>query len=309
MPSLPPAVATLAEGDPFRVGRPGMAQPWRAWRAFHPSGAALAGGILFVAFVTLAVATPLVAPHDPARQELRAKLLPPLGFPGSRAPYTLGTDMMGRDLLTQILYGIRVSLVVGMAAVALACALGILLGLAAGYHRGAVDGLIMRAADVQFSLPLLLVAMAAIAVWGRGLGKLIAVLGVAGWAEYGRTIRGSVVAVREQEYIQAVRAQGAGSARIMGRHILPDAVTPVLVLVVVNIPRVMILEATLSFLGLGVPITTPSLGIAIALGYNYLLSGAWWVSILPGGVLMLIVLSINLVGDWLREGLDPRLRS
>jgi peptide/nickel transport system permease protein len=285
-----------------------VALPWRAWRTVHPTKAALAGSVLFVAFVALGAATPLIAPHDPARQELRAKLLPPVGFPGSQERYPLGSDMLGRDLLTQILYGIRVSLAVGMAGVGLASGLGILLGLAAGYHRGALDGLIMRAADVQFSLPLLLVAMAAIALWGRGLGKLIVVLGVAGWAEYGRTLRASVVAVREQEYVQAVRAQGAGSGRIMGRHILPNALTPVLVLVVVNIPRVMILEATLSFLGLGVPITTPSLGIAIALGYNYLLSGAWWVSILPGAVLMLIVLSVNLVGDWLRERLDPRLR-
>lgn len=283
--------------------RPASAAAW-AWRAFVGSPTALAGGGVLLVLVAAAVLAPLLAPWDPQAQDLNRRLLAPGWI---RGPHLLGTDAVGRDLLSNILFGLRVSLLVGLLSVGISTVLGVAGGILAGFYRGRWDAVLMRAADMQLSLPTLLVALAAAAIWGRGVGKLIVVIGVVGWAEFARTVRGSTLAVREKEFVEAARALGASDGRLMLRHVLPNVLTPVIVLASVSMPRVIVLEATLSFLGLGVPLTTPSLGLLIDGGYKYLFSGAWWPSILPGLALMLLVVGINLVGDWLRDALDPRL--
>ena len=274
------------------------------WRAFWSSPIAIAGAVLLGFMMALAVLAPVMAPWDPQAQDLSRRLVAPSWLSG---PHPLGTDAVGRDLLSNILFGLRVSLLFGVLSIAISVALGVAAGVSAGYYRGRLDALFMRAADMQLSLPFLLVALAAAAIWGRGLYKLIVVIGVIGWAEFARTVRGSTLAVREKEFVEAARALGAVDRRIMARHILPNVLTPVIVLISVAMPRAIVAEATLSFLGLGVPLTTPSLGLLIDGGYKYLFSGSWWPSIMPGVVLMFLVMGINLVGDWLRDALDPRL--
>lgn len=277
-------------------------------RLYLKSGPAITGTVMLCIFILIALFPSLIAPHDPSHQDLGIRLLPVLGMEGSQKAYPLGTDMFGRDVLSNIIYGVRISLVVGILCVLLSSLLGIVTGLTSGYYGGKIDTLIMRIADIQFSIPLILIAMFMMAILGRGLMKLILVIGVAQWAEYGRTVRGGTLSIKEKEFVEAIRALGASNLRIMVRHILPNTLAPVLVLVIVNVPRVIILEATLSFLGLGLPITTPSLGIMISFGYSYLLSGSWWLSIFPGIALMLLVLSINLLGDWTKDMFDPKLR-
>jgi peptide/nickel transport system permease protein len=279
----------------------------RLWRSYRKNAFAIAGSVLLLVFVLCALFAPLIVPHDPYKQDLRARRLPPAWTERGNVTYFLGADVFGRDLLSGIIYGIRISLLVGIFAITISVFLGMVLGLPSGYYGGRLDGLIMRAADMQFSLPTILMALAMIAIFGRGLFKLILVIGFVGWAEYARTIRGSVIAEREKEYIEAARALGGSDLLIMVKHLLPNVLTPVIILVIVQMPRVIVLEATLSFLGLGVPITTPSLGIMIAMGYNYLFSGSWWLTVFPGLALMVIVLAINLLGDWLRDALDPHL--
>lgn len=273
-------------------------------RALAASPTAVAGALLLGVLVLLAALAPWIAPWPPQVQDLGRRLVPPTWLAG---PYHLGTDAVGRDLFSNILYGLRISVVFGVSSLAISVVLGVAAGIAAGFYRGRVDATLMRAADMQLSLPFLLVALAAAAVWGRGLVKLIIVIGVIGWAEFARTVRGSTLAVREKEFVEAARALGAFDRRIMARHILPNVLTPVIVLMAVALPRVIVAEATLSFLGLGMPLTTPSLGLLIDSGYKYLFSGAWWPSITPGLALMVLVMGINLVGDWLRDALDPRL--
>ncbi|MGH2360513.1 MAG: ABC transporter permease [bacterium] len=273
-------------------------------RSFRASPTAIAGGALLVALAAMALLAPWIAPWEPQAQDLSRRLSAPTWFAG---PYHLGTDSVGRDLFSNILYGLRISIVFGVLSLLISVVLGVSAGVIAGFYRGRVDSLLMRAADMQLSLPFLLVALAAAAIWGRGLYKLIIVIGVIGWAEFARTVRGSTLAVREKEFVEAARALGAVDRRIMVRHILPNVLTPVIVLMSVALPRVIVAEATLSFLGLGMPLTTPSLGLLIDGGYKYLFSGAWWPSITPGLALMVLVIGINLVGDWLRDALDPRL--
>ncbi len=274
------------------------------WRSYKGDPGAIAGTGILLALILIANFAAYLAPETPAFQDLNRRLQPPTWLLGSQM---LGTDSLGRDVFSHIVFGLRVSLLVGVLSVAISVLFGVSSGVVSGFYRGRLDTLLMRAGDLQLSLPTLLVALAAAAVWGRGVFKLIVVIGVVGWAEYARTVRASTLAVREQEYVEAARALGASDGRLMLRHVLPNILTPIIVLVSVSIPRVIVLEATLSFLGLGVPLTTPSLGLMIDSGYQYLFSGAWWPSIMPGLVLMLLVMSINLVGDWLRDALDPHL--
>ncbi len=274
------------------------------WRSYKGDPGAIAGTGILLALILVANFAPYLAPETPASQDLSRRLQPPTWLLGSQM---LGTDSLGRDVFSHIVFGLRVSLLVGVLSVAISVLVGVSSGVVSGFYRGRLDALLMRAGDMQLSLPTLLVALAVAAVWGRGVFKLIVVIGVVGWAEYARTVRASTLAVREQEYVEAARALGASDGRLMLRHVLPNILTPIIVLVSVSIPRVIVLEATLSFLGLGVPLTTPSLGLMIDSGYKYLFSGSWWPSIMPGLVLMLLVMSINLVGDWLRDALDPHL--
>jgi peptide/nickel transport system permease protein len=264
--------------------------------------------VILVILLLTAIFAYWVAPVDPLEQTLQARLKPPIWEDRGMSPYYLGTDRLGRDVLSNIIYGLRISLLVGFFSVGISMLLGLTLGLTAGYKRGFWETFIMRAVDVQLSLPLIMVALCFMVIFGQGLWKMIIVLAITGWAEYARTVRGTVLSIREKEYVEAAQALGFGPWTIMVKYLLINAITPVLVLSAVQVPRVIILEATLSFLGLGVPVTTPSIGLAIARGYQVLFSGSWWASIFPGLALMLLVACINIVADWLRDALEPRSR-
>jgi peptide/nickel transport system permease protein len=266
---------------------------------------ALAMLILLVGF---AIFADWVAPIDPLEQTLRARLKPPIWEVRGMTPYYLGTDRLGRDVLSNIIFGLRISLLVGFFSVGISMLIGLTLGLTAGYKRGFWETFIMRAVDVQLSLPLIMVALCFMVIFGQGLWKMIVVLAITGWAEYARTVRGTVLSIREKEYVESAHALGFGPWTIMVKYLLINSITPVLVLSAVQVPRVIILEATLSFLGLGVPVTTPSIGLAIARGYQVLFSGSWWASIFPGLALMLLVACINILADWIRDALEPRSR-
>lgn len=257
--------------------------------------------------VLSAIFAPWLAPHDPQQQSLLARFDPPVWMSGGDWEHIFGTDALGRDLFSNVIYGLRISVSVGFLAVTLSVLIGGTLGLIAGYKNGGwFDNLVMRAVDVQLSLPAVLIALGGLALFGRGLEKLILVIGVVGWAQYARLVRSSTLVERSKDYVAAVRVIGGTPRRALFRHILPNALGPLLVQISVDIPRAVELAATLSFLGLGVAVTTPALGLRISQGYQYLLGGVWWPSIIPGLVLVVLVLSENLVADWLRDKLDPR---
>ncbi len=261
--------------------------------------------LLLVGLVFAAVFAGVLGPHDPGAQSLIRRFTAP-SFMTGEGEYLLGTDHLGRDLLTRILFGLRVSLLVGFFAVAISVAIGYPLGLIAGYLGGRVEAVVMRLVDIQLSVPTILVALAALAIMGAGLANVILVIGIVGWAGYARLARGAVLAERNKEYVMAAGALGAGSGGVVWRHLLPNTLSIILVQISVHMPRVIILEATLSFLGLGVSSGTASLGLMVSQGYEFLYSGVWWASILPGVALMLLILAVNLLSDWLRDFLDPR---
>lgn len=275
-----------------------------------------------IAFVCLfcAVFAPWVAPHNPfdlSTLELSNARLPPAWQADGNASFVLGTDDQGRDILSALMYGARISLAVGLASVLLSVFIGVALGLLAGFLGGWVDGLLMRLCDVMLSFPAILIALL-IAGVGRALfpnahetlafGVLIVSITLTGWVQYARTVRGSTLVERNKEYVQAARVTGVAPLRIMRRHVLPNVMGPVLVLATIQVATSIITEATLSFLGVGAPPTSPSLGTLIRVGNDYLFSGEWWITIFPGVMLVLIALSVNLLGDWLRDALNPRLR-
>ena len=267
-----------------------------------------------------AVFAPWVAPHNPfdlATLELSNARLPPAWGEGGHATFVLGTDDQGRDILSALMFGARISLAVGLASVLLSVLIGVTLGVLAGYLGGWVDGVLMRLCDVMLSFPPILVALL-IAGVGRALvpdapdslafGVLILSITLTGWVQYARTVRGSTLVERSKEYVQAARVTGVSSLRIMRRHVLPNVLGPVFVLATIQVATAIITEATLSFLGVGAPVTSPSLGSLIRNGNDSLFSGEWWITVFPGAMLVLIALSVNLLGDWLRDALNPRLR-
>ena len=256
-------------------------------------------------------------PFDLATLELKDARLPPAWLEGGTRQYLLGTDDQGRDILSALIYGARISLVVGLASVLLSVLIGVALGLLAGFKGGWIDVLLMRLCDVMLSFPAILVALLVAGV-GRALfpqsnetlafGVLIVSITLTGWVQYARTVRGSTLVERNKEYVQAARVIGVPALRIMRRHVLPNVLGPVLVLATIHVATAIITEATLSFLGVGAPPTSPSLGTLIRVGNDYLFSGEWWITVFPGLMLVLIALSVNLLGDWLRDVLNPRLR-
>ena len=261
-----------------------------------------------------------VSPHDPfnlATLELSDARLPPAWSELGSRKYLLGTDDQGRDILSAVIYGARISLIVGVASVVLSVLVGVALGLVAGYLGGWVDGVLMRLCDVMLSFPAILVALL-IAGVGRAMfpdahesvafGVLILSISLTGWVQYARTVRGSTLVERSKEYVQAARVTGVPPLRIMRRHVLPNVMGPVMVLATIQVATAIITEATLSFLGVGAPVTSPSLGTLIRVGNDYIFSGEWWITVFPGVMLVLIALSVNLLGDWLRDALNPRLR-
>jgi peptide/nickel transport system permease protein len=280
---------------------------WRLFRRGLRNRKALIGGVIVGLVVFCGVFADLISPYDPVKQELVNKLQPPLFFGGTLA-HPLGTDSLGRDILSRLIFGARVSLIVGVVSVLFQATIGVILGLIAGYYGGWIDAVIMRFADIQLALPFLILALAVIAVLGTGLQNIIIALGLTGWVLYGRTVRAEVLAVREREYVQAARLTGASDRRIVIRHILPNDAVSLIVLGTLQVARMIISEASLSYLGLGIPPPTASWGGMVAEGRN-VISLAWWVATLPGLATLFSVIGINLLGDFLRDELDPYMRN
>ncbi|ABM40933.1 MAG: ABC transporter permease [Diaphorobacter nitroreducens] len=288
--------------------------------SFRTSPVAIIAALIAAVCVFCSIFAGWVAPHNPfdlSTLELSDARLPPVWQAEGTWKYALGTDDQGRDILSALIYGARISLVVGLASVALSVVVGVALGLVAGFRGGWVDGVLMRLCDVMLSFPAILIALL-IAGVGRAVfpnapdslafGVLILSISLTGWVQYARTVRGSTLVERNKEYVQAARVTGVSPLRIMRKHVLPNVLGPVMVLATIQVATAIITEATLSFLGVGAPPTSPSLGTLIRIGNDYLFSGEWWITVFPGVMLVLIALSVNLLGDWLRDALNPRLR-
>ena len=297
----------------------------RLWQSdvgysFRSSPVAVGAALVALVCIFCSVFAGIIAPHNPfdlATLELSDARLPPAWSSAGSSKYLLGTDDQGRDILSALMYGARISLAVGLASVVLSVVIGVALGLVAGFYGGWIDSALMRLCDVMLSFPAILVALL-IAGVGRALfpnaqdslalGVLIVSITLTGWVQYARTVRGSTLVERNKEYVQAARVTGVAPLRIMRRHVLPNVMGPVMVLATIQVATAIITEATLSFLGVGAPPTSPSLGTLIRIGNDYLFSGEWWITVFPGLMLVIIALSVNLLGDWLRDATNPRLR-
>ena len=285
---------------------PGRRRP--RLRRMLRSKAAVAGAIVLLVVALAALLAPLVAPNDPSLIRIIQRLKPPGYVNGAGAHFWLGTDALGRDVLSRVIYGARVSLLVGVSAVALSGLIGVTMGLLAGYLGGVVDDVAMRIADIQLSFPTILLALAIMAVLGTGLDKIILVLGLTGWVPFGRIVRAQVLQLRNEEFVLAARATGEAGWRIVFQHILPNVWGSVIVIASFTVASNIVAEASLSFLGIGVPPSIPSWGTMLADGRQYI-GVADWLTLPPGVAISLTVLAINILGDWLRDALDPRLRN
>lgn len=300
--------------EPVAAAKPAVDSPLkRIARGFVEDRLAVGGLVVFVLIALVAIAAPWITPQNPydlAQLDIMDGGLPPgeVSF-STGGTYWLGTDQQGRDMLSAIVYGLRISLLVAGVSLALAITVGVAAGVAAAYFGGRLDALIMRVVDLQLSFPAILIALILLALLGRGIDKVILALVIVQWAYYARTVRSSALVERQKDYIEAARCLALSHQRIMFRHLLPNCVPPLIVVATVQIAQAIALEATLSFLGVGVPITEPSLGLLIANGYDYLLSGRYWVSLFPGIALVVTIIAINLVGDRLRDVLNPRLQT
>jgi peptide/nickel transport system permease protein len=278
---------------------------------FMENRLAVAGLVGFAIVVVIALLAPIISPQNPYdlnQLDIMDGRLPPGTVSSGGVTFWLGSDDQGRDMLSGIFYGLRISLMVGVASTIIALAIGTTLGLIAAYVGGRIETLIMRIVDIQLSFPAILVALILLAVLGHGTGKIIFALVTVQWAYYARTVRGTALVERRKEYIEAARCLAFSNARIVFRHLLPNCLPPLIVVATVQVAHAIALEATLSFLGIGLPITEPSLGLLIARGYEYMLSGKYWISFFPGVALLVTIVSINLVGDQLRDILNPRLQ-
>jgi peptide/nickel transport system permease protein len=320
-------MSVVAAPSPSAPAAPAARAPRRRWRdndlvySFFRSRVTVVATIVTLAIVLSAVLAPWIAPHDPfdVRQlNLMNSHLPPVWAAEGERQFLLGTDDQGRDVLSTILYGSRSSIAIGVLSVALAATLGIVLGLIAGYAGGTLDAVIMRIADVQLTFPAILIALLIDGCVRALVGEqrneqmafwvLVFSIGLSFWVQYARTVRGSTMVEKSKDYVAAARLIGIHPAMILLRHILPNVTGPVLVIATINLALAVILEATLSFLGVGLPPTQPSLGTLIRIGNNFLFAGEWWIAIFPGITLAALVLAVNLVGDWLRDALNPKLR-
>ena len=300
------------EPIPVRVRDAAAQAPWRRFaEEFAESRIALFGLALLVFLAVVAIAAPWISPQNPydlaQLDVLDSKLAP--GTPAAAGGlYWLGTDDQGRDMLSGIFYGLRISLTVGITSTVIALAIGLALGMLGAYVGGWLDALIMRVADIQLSFPAILIALILLAVLGQGTGKIIAALVTVQWAYYARTVRSAALVEREKEYIEAAHVLALPKWRILVKHLLPNCLPPLIVVATVQVAHAIALEATLSFLGLGLPITEPSLGLLIANGFQYLMSGKYWISFYPGVALLVTIMAINLVADQLRDVMNPRLK-
>ena len=277
-------------------------------RSLSRSAAGTTGAALVALALFSALAAPWLAPHDPAKLNVRSRFVPPVWQTEGDVRYILGTDQLGRDVLSRLIYGSRVSIVVGTAGVALSIAVGVLLGLLAGYLGGWLDGLISRTTDTFMSIPFIILALAAVGVLGPGLMNLIIVLGLTGWVVFARVVRGEVLSIKTMEYVTAARTIGQTPLRIAFHHILPNVTASIIVLATLQVATVIIAESSLSFLGLGVQPPTVTWGLMLADGRNHLAT-SWWLAAFPGAAISLTALGVILFGDWLRAVLDPRLRA
>lgn len=297
----------MIEPKPPRVETPFM----RIVGDFCDNPFAVFGAVLLGLIVMAAMFAPLVSPQNPydlAQLDVMSGRLPPGSANPAGGTFWMGTDDQGRDMLSAIFYGLRISLVVGTTSTVLALLIGLAMGLLAAYRGGRIETLIMRIVDIQLSFPAILIALILIALLGQGTGKVITALVIVQWAYYARTVRGAALVEKDKEYIEAARCLALSPSRIVLRHMLPNCLPPMLVVASVQVAAAIALEATLSFLGLGLPITEPSLGLLIANGYQYLLSGTYWISFFPGIALLLSIFSINLVADQFSDVLNPRLQ-
>ena len=303
-----------------------MKRQWRRFKqsyllySFKNDKVAVISFAVFVAFLLIGLCAPLVSPYDPYDPnsiDIMNSEIPPLWVEEGSSKFLLGTDVQGRDLVSTMIYGLRLSILIGLGAVLLQAVLGIIVGLTAGYLGGRIDAVLMRMADIQLSFPYLMVAIFISAIFqvAFGIGRfeelavplLIVIIGLAEWPVYARTVRASVLGEKNKEYVEAARVIGLSRGRIMVRHILPNTMTAVLVISTIQVANAIMSEAALSFLGLGMPVTKPSLGSLIKSGFEYIFSGSWWITLFPGVLLVIFVLVINLLGDWLRDVLNPKL--
>ena len=284
----------------------------RALRSLLRARLAAFGVVVLAVIVIAAIFAGPLALHSPSQGDVLNSKLPPwfmtFRHVHGQATYPLGTDENGRDIYTRVIYGARVSLTVGLLSVLLGGAIGVTLGLISGYYRGILDDVIMRLADIQLAIPGLLLAIALLAVLGQGLTSVIVAIGVTTWVTYARVVRGQVLSFREKEFVEAARAMGAGDARIMVRHILPNTWASIIVIASFGVASAILIEAALSFLGLSVPPTTATWGNMVADAQDQIITGRWWLYVFPGVAIMLTVLAVNAFGDWLRDFLDPRLQ-
>lgn len=309
MAAAPPSSSSVATPTvPLARPRPGVEREWVALlRRLVRRRTALFGLLVVLGVMFAAVLAPLFAPFDPLEQDIGQRLREPGWQDAQGRVHVLGTDHLGRDILSRIVYGSRIALVVGLAAVLISGILGMVIGLVAGYFGGRVDDFLMRLADVQLAFPFILLAIAVIGVLGPSLRNIIIVIGVSSWVVYARVVRGEVLSIREREYVQAAVALGGRHGRVLRQHVLPNTLTPWLVVATLDMARVIVIESALSFLGLGVQPPTPTWGGMLADGRVYL-STAWWLATFPGLAILVTVLGINLFGDGLRDTLDPRLK-
>jgi peptide/nickel transport system permease protein len=282
-------------------------QRWgKVLRKLLGNRSAVFGSIMVLGVIISAIFAPLLSPHDPILSDVDKRLLPPIGQAGADPGYLLGTDYLGRDIVSRLIYGARISLVVSISAVAFSAILGTIIGLISGFYGGMIDTIFMRLADVQLAFPFILLAIAIIAVLGPSLQNIIIVMAITGWVIYARVVRAEILSLREKEFVVATRALGGSNGRIIFQHLLPNVVPQCIVIVTLEMARMIIMEAALSFLGLGIQPPTPTWGGMLADGRVYLAT-SWWLATFPGLVIMLVVLGINLLGNWLRDVLDPRL--
>ena len=283
----------------------------RAWSEFAENWIAVGALVVIVALIAVAIVAPWITPQNPydlTQLNIMDNMLPPGERSMDGKLYLLGTDEQGRDMVSAILYGLRLSLFVGVMATVIALAVGTTVGIVAAYFGGRIDTILMRLVDIQLSFPAILIALILLAILGKGVDKVIIALVSVQWAYYARTIRGAALAERRREYIEAAQCLALPQSRVIFRHLLPNAFPPLIVLAAVQVAHAIALEATLSFLGVGVPITEPSLGLLIANGYGFMLSGKYWVAFYPGVALLIAIVAINLVGDQLRDVMNPRLK-
>jgi peptide/nickel transport system permease protein len=301
----------MARGEQARLTAREETPFARVARDFAASPVAVAGLVIITVIVALAVFASLIAPQNPydlAQLDIMDGRLPPGSVSADGFTFWLGTDDQGRDMLSGILYGLRISLIVGAGSALVAGIVGTSLGLTAAYAGGRVEAAIMRLVDLQLSFPAILVALMILAALGKGVANVMLALVIVEWASYARTARGAALAERAREYIEAAECLALPRWRVVFKHLLPNCLPPLIVIGTIQVARAIALEATLSFLGLGVPITEPSLGLLIANGYQYMLSGKYWISFYPGIALLVTIMAINLVGDQLRDVLNPRLQ-